>query len=209
MTLRDLIGPSAQPAPAIAGYWQRVAPDGWSMGGNDRVGDCTYVTLENQDDLVTSVNGNPEVMMEAEAERFYTVERGFQPGDKATDVGEVLSKVIDYWATQGWPGDPAFKAKGWCALDPSEIHQAIHSLGCAPAWCMLPQGDDDWDFSDLSLRRNTPGTGAHAVLLVESGPTMLRLVTWARVVPVSLAWWRTYGRDAYGVAHPAWRVPAA
>lgn len=204
MTLSDLIGPNASPAGPVAGcHWQSV-PE-WSLGGNDRYGDCTFVSLCNLIDLVTAANGAPELVGEAEAEYFYGREAGFDPNVAATDKGAVLEDVIRFWAEQGWPNDPENKLLGYCAIRPFEIHQAIYSLGAVPAWAMLPADEVGWDFSDAALSVN--GTGPHAVLIVESNPTGLKIVTWANVVDVSHMWWGVFGRGQFAVKHPAWSVP--
>lgn len=206
-TLRDLIGPNVSPAGYIAGYWERVPA--WSLGGNDRYGDCTFVSLCNLIDLVTAVNGRSELVGEAEAEYFYSREAGFSPLDPATDKGAILEDVIRFWAEQGWPNEPTNKLVGWCAIGPDEIHQAVHSLGAVPAWCELPHFEDggEWIFGDEALADNLVGVGPHAILIVESNPLGLRLVSWASVYEVSHEWWHAYGRGQFAVRHPEWRVP--
>lgn len=205
MTLAELIGSNASPAGEIVGYSARV-PE-WSLGGNDRFGDCTFVSLCNLVDLVTAVNGAPEVVGEAEAEYFYAREAGFDPNAAATDKGAVLADVIRYWQDNGWPTDPVNKPAGWCAITPEQIHQAVHSLGAVPAWGMLPYVGDDWDFSDVATSTATPGTGPHAFLIVGSSESAYKIVTWAEVKDVSHAWFQAYGRGQFAVRHSAWKVP--
>ena len=205
-TLAELLGPNpTRPGPTV-GYYQSVQQ--WSLGGNQKFGDCTFVSLCNLLDLVSAVNGTPFVIGAGEAENFYSREAGFNSQNPATDKGAVLADVIAYWADQGWPSDPVNKPLGWCAIEPGQIHQAVHSLGAVPAWCMLPDGGDGWDFTDAPIRAGTPGTGAHAVLIVGSdvAADTLTLVSWAALQTVSRQWWDTYGRGAFAVLAPGWRV---
>lgn len=205
MNLRDLIGPNASPAGYIAGYWERV-PE-FSLGGNDKIGDCVFCTSANYTDLMKAVNGDPQVVPEAEVERWYDWETGHRRDNPASDKGEVLERMLQLWQNIGNPSDPLDRLTGYCAIEPEEIHQAVHSLGAVLAWCMLPSQEDGWDFTDIALSWNAPGTGPHAILIVESNPLGLKLVSWASVYEVSHEWWRAYGRGQFAVRHPEWRVP--
>jgi hypothetical protein len=205
-TLSNLIGTHASKPGEIAGYWERVPQ--FSLGGNDEVGDCVFCTAANYTDVMTAVNGNPELVPEAEVERWYAWETGWTRANPGSDKGEVLEKMLQVWRDRGNPSDPVDRLTGYCAIKPDEIHQAVHSLGAVPAWCMLPDdGGGSWDFSHYPLERNIKGTGPHAILIVESNPAGLKIVTWAEVVEVSHAWWRAYGKEQFAVRHTAWNVP--
>lgn len=193
MTLGELIG-NIPVAASTVGRWQDV--DEWTLGANDKYGDCAFVALCNLQDLLATVKAAPFVIEEGEALYFYNVEAGFNSQDRRTDKGAVLEEVIRYWAEKGWPSDPVDKPLGWCAIRPDEIHLAIQALYGVPAWCQLPQEDDN-DFSDTALDY-TPGDG-HAVLIVGSDPTGYTLITWAEPVHVSTAWWHKFGRGQYAI----------
>jgi hypothetical protein len=203
-TLVDLIGPDASRPGDVAGYLSQV-PE-WSLGGNDKFGDCGFVSVCNLIDVVKAVGGNPQVVGEGEALYFYNKEAGFNSQNPATDRGSVLADVIRYWMENGWPADPTYKPVGFCAIEPVQIHQAVHSLGGAPAWCSLPvdaNGDPDW--SDNAI--GTQPADGHAVLIVQSDPESLTLITWAQPVTVSLKWWHVFGCGQFAVRLPDWRVP--
>ncbi len=202
MTLAELIGPDASNPGESAGYWQAVRE--WSMGGNDKYGDCAFVSLCNLIDLVTAVNGAPELVGEAEAEYFYAQEAGFNSQNPATDKGAVLEDVIRYWSDHGWPSDPTVKPVGWCAIEPDQIHQAIYALGGVPAWCVLPvDADGDPDFSDEADPASA--VDGHAFLIVGSGPSGYRIVSWAQIYDISHAWAERFIRGQFAVHHPAWK----
>lgn len=201
-TLIELAGPYPASLPAVVGYADQVPA--WSLGGNDKYSDCSFVSLANLHDLVTAVTGRPEVMSEAECEHFYSVETGFDPGIKATDKGAVLRLLIQHWCAHGWPGDDALKPLGWCDVRPDEIPAAIHMLGGTPAWAMLPSdGAGGYDFDGT----DKPGEYAHAVFICGATSSSLTLITWARREVVSREWWAAYGREAFGLLHPAWHIP--
>lgn len=177
--------------------WRRVA---WSLGGNDQYGDCAFVSCANIADLWAAQNGTPWTIGEAECERFYAVEAGFNSQNKTTDKGEILEKVIKYWCENGWPGDSLLKPSGYEAITADQIQTTLAGGDGAAAWCVLPINDDgDPDLSDVALRRNTPGTAAHAVAIVAVENGGFWIIMWAEPKWVSRAWWNAYGRDCYAV----------
>jgi hypothetical protein len=204
MNFAELIGPDAANPGLVAGYLSRVPA--WSLGGNDKYGDCAFVAPCNLIDVVKAVGGSPQVVGEAEAEYFYAREAGFNSQNPATDRGAVLSDVLQYWMDQGWPSDPTYKPLGFCAIEPDQIHQAVHSLGGVPAWCALPvdaNGDPNWSDSAIG----TQAADGHAILIAQSDPEHLVLITWAEPVYVSLAWWKAFGQGQFAVRLPDWKVP--
>lgn len=193
------------PGPTIAsGYW-RCVPE-WSLAGNDKYGDCAFVGLANLHDLVTAVNGAPEVMSDAEAEHFYSVEAGFIPGDASTDHGETLEKVLRYWSENGWPGDPELKPFEWHAISLAEVPDTIRRYGAAYCWFSLPAKDDEWDFSDDAVTKVIEGSGPHCMLVVDAAPDRSWVVTWGGVREVSAAWMAAYWRGGFAVQHPQWEM---
>lgn len=196
---------TALPTPALIN-WSRYVP-AWSLGGNDKYGDCTFVSLCNVIDLATAVAGKPEIVTEAEAELFYAREAQFSPVDPSSDKGAVLADVIEFWRDNGWPADPELTLRGAWSVRKDQILAALHLLPGLPAWCMLPSLDDDPDFSDGALTRREVGIDAHAALIVDAGADTLTLVTWAELRIVSRAWWREYGREVFGVLPSNWRHP--
>jgi len=205
MTLDDWL--KTAPLKPYQNYWREVKQ--WVMGGNDTHNDCSFVTLGNLEELVTSVNGNPQTMMDAEILHFDAVENGFVEGK--IDRGEFLPKLLDYWQKNGWPGDPMLKPLGWCTVKPYQLDMAVHIFGAVPSWCMLPEKDDDsgdYDFRNDAVYSHAEGKHAHSVTIVGAGPDGIDLVSWAGIYHVSTLWWNNYGRESFAVWHPEWKLPA-
>ena len=180
----------------------------YSLGGNDKYGDCAFVSVANHIDLAKAALGTPQEVSEAEAEYFYSVEKGFTPTNPLTDTGEVLSKVVKYFADNGWPADPTYKPLSWGTLDQVDTQLVIECLGATYNWLLLPQDQSGYNFRDDAVTSGAQGVEAHAVLTVQKLANSRKIVTWAEVVEVSDLWWSHYSKpDAYWVHLPDWQLP--
>jgi hypothetical protein len=190
--------------PAKVGYDR---PDiQYSLGGNDKFGDCAFCSPANHVDLVKAAGGNPQQVMEAEIERFYAIETGWTPTDPSTDKGAILANVLQDFTDNGWPTDPEYKPLGLYSVKASQISTAVHLFGACEGWIMLPSdGDGGYDFTDAAFGR--PGQFAHAILIVGADESGYDLITWARRQRISRAWWTAFGRDAYSLHLPDWKTP--
>ena len=187
------------------GYWRLVTQ--WCLGENDTFGTCAFAAIGNLHCVVTTANGVPEVMSDGEIEAMDHSVTGFDPTDPATDKGAQLKAVLDYWMNNGWTGDPTMKPLWYGDIPKRDIPAMIKEYGGVYAWCLLPMRDDEPDLSDGALQANTPGTAAHAVLIVGAADGVFWIATWGEVREISVAWWDRYGREQYAVLHPAWKRP--
>lgn len=204
-TLTDLIGLTPSPPGPIADHSAAVTE--WSLGGNDKYGDCVLVAPSNQVDLTKAIAGSPQIVSEAEAEYWYAKETGWSPLDAATDKGDIVETMLNDWSQNGWAADPVYKPVGWCAITQDQIHQAIWSLGAVIGTCLLPMdANGDPDFTDAALTVDARPEDGHCVLLVRSAPEGYQCVTWAEKRSVSAAWWARFGDGLWAVRLPDWRV---
>ena len=168
-----------------------------TLGGNDRFGDCVFVSLANLVDLLNA----PQVVMEAEIERMYSVETGWSAANPASDKGAVLETVIKDWCENGWPADPELKPSGYRPVALDGLRDALTRCQGAPSWIMLPMTADGtgYDFSDDAVTRDAPGVGAHAVLVVQADDFGIVFITWGKPQGVSWDWAREYWRGSFEV----------
>lgn len=177
--------------------WRTVE---WSLGANDKYGDCAFVCLANLLDLWAAEAGTPFTIGEAECLFYYNKETGFLASNPASDKGAVLETVICDWCRDGWPADPINKPASYRGIGNAEIAAAIERNGGVPCWAMLPAGDDLDPFGDDKLA-DDPQDG-HAMLAVAATDDGLMLVTWAETVEVSWRWWERFGRGQFEVMRP-------
>lgn len=198
--------------PAVVGWWRGVKA--WCIGENtvtedgaDGFGTCWLAMIGNLWALITTRNGTPEVMSDGEIEYADHQWTGFNPLDRSTDRGLALVTMMRDWMRDGWPGQPTLIPRAWCALTRDQIALGVYLFGAVCAWVMLPMPGDDPDWSDNALARKTPGTAAHAVLIVEHSPGRYWLITWGEAIAVSEAWLAEYGRGYFGVLLDQWTHP--
>ena len=186
------------------GYWRQVKT--WPTGANDKCGDCFLAMVANLHVLVTTVMGHPYVMSDEEVERAYTVWKGFDPNNPATDVGMSVEETLKDWCKTGWPGMAWLKPPAYFRVSDS-IPNWIEQYGGVCAWCYLPVDEnDDPIMGDRALAKYA-STDPHAVLIVGHEPGYYQLATWGAVYRVSEAWWAKFGRETFVVVHPQWRKP--
>lgn len=173
----------------------------WSMGGNDRFGDCTAVALANLIDLRMTLAGTSQVVGEAEAELLYARETGWTAQNPGSDKGAVLETVIKDFCANGWPSDPLIKPFGYREITFYDLTPVIRRSNAVMAWLMLPLDADgeSYDFTDGAVARNAPGEFAHAVLVVDPG---LVMVTWAQIQHVSPRWAAKYFKQFFEIEWP-------
>lgn len=188
--------------PRNLGWSDRVKQ--WCLGANNRVGTCSFVDFANFHALVTTTNGTPEIMPDGEilnADRTLT---GYNSQDPTTDHGIALETMLEDMLRDGWPGDPSLRPRGvWSVPAALGLSDAIYLFGGVICWFMLPQRDDDWDFSQGAVDLGLPGIGPHAMFVGRRS----HVVTWAEEREVTQPWFDRYFRGAFGVYHPAWVHP--
>jgi hypothetical protein len=190
--VRGETGGAAESGDGAVTDWRDVD---WSqtLGGNDRFGDCTFVSLANLIDIIKA----PQIVSEGETERFYTVETNWTAENPGSDKGAVLETVIQDWCANGWPSDPVLRPSGYHAITFDQVADALARTDGVPAWLMLPSNADGsgYDFTDDAL--DAEGRYAHAVLIVSFDPFIF--VTWAQPQAVSEAWARRFFMGFYEV----------
>lgn len=164
----------------------------WSqtMAGNDEEGDCGEVCLAN----LVNVLIQPQIVGRTEVERFYTIETGWTAENPASDKGSILEVLIKDWIANGWPSDPTIRPTGYKLFRPKDIRAALAEYVACPCAITLTE---DQDCTDAAIGK--PAAFGHGVLVVDATPETVTLITWARAVTVSMAWWLAFAKDVYGV----------
>lgn len=180
------------------------------LGENDTFGTCAFAGIGNGHVIVTTVvKGVGEVMSDGEIEAMDHAVTGFMPTDPASDHGAALSAVLDYWAANGWAGDPTLVPLDRQAIEKRQIADAVDAMGWAYCWFQLPMIDDDPDLSDASVNQGIEGSAAHCMTVTDAAPGLFWVATWGERRAVTAAWMDRYWRGGFAVLHRDWVRPVA
>ena len=89
-------------APSHFGHGSMFAD--WGMLGNDTVGDCAFAGTDHEHMLWTGIGNRGSLSAKFKTSNTlsdYSALTGYVPGDPSTDVGTVVSELMDYRRTTG------------------------------------------------------------------------------------------------------------
>lgn len=189
------------PTPPTATDWHTRVPT-WSLGGNDRFGNCVVVTAANM--LLTwRANATLNATPVPDADIIAT----------STDLGALRGyQILD--RLRWWRRAPLWHEQIWAYLsyEPAATtwhRRAIWAAGAADIGLALPtawQSTDVWDTG--SGPRYRPGTwGLHSVPLIGYDAECFYCATWGKLQPVTAAALTRYCDEAWWVVAPSWLRP--
>lgn len=189
--------------PSTADWLSQVTE--WPMYGNDRYGDCTFASPGHLIQAWTTYSQGATVTIGEDAViGAYSALTGFTPDNPSTDQGAYIQDVMGYWRTTGIGGHAilAYAAVDVSNLD--EVELAIELFGAVNVGVNLPESAMDqfdrgrpWD-----VVRGSRIAGGHCVPVgryTDAGTAgdSLACVTWAKVQPLTQAFWQRYVDEAW------------
>jgi hypothetical protein len=178
--------------------WYETVPS-WSMGGNDRHGNCVTVAAANADLCWSAVaRGDATPIPDEEIIAQATVIGGLN--------GFSMLQRNKLWAKSGLFGHRIFAFTETDPRNRLDMQVTISKFGVADVGLMLPrawQHEGVWDIgagSDF-----TRGSwGGHCVLAAGYDVDTVTLVTWGRIQKITWAALEQYCDEAYALIHPQW-----
>jgi len=204
--LRAKAGASAQSftPPATCNWYAAVPAETWGMDGNDSVGDCTIAEVDHTIKATEVAAGNAEVSSTTdEVLTGYSDVTGYDPNDPSTDQGAEMQQVRAYWRKPGFElGGADHTIVLFAEIDGADLnlakwacaHLGPVGLGINCPQSALEQFDagEDW-----TVVPGSPNAGGHAISLVGYDAQWLYVVTWGRVVRMSVGFWQAYVEEAW------------
>ena len=155
--------------------------------------------------------GSPMAISAAQVIAAYSSTTGYDPATGANDNGTSVPTFLGAWKC---PGFWNTQIDSFCAIDPSNrdhFKRAIHDLGCVVLGFRLPESaehqfaaGEPWTPKWLS-----PIVGGHCVIAVCYGADGFKVVTWAKLQPVSWSFLDQYCDEAYACVSPLFLTEGA
>jgi hypothetical protein len=205
LQIHDFMNLSVMPAPPAAFDWSMVRgkPLFYGMDGNDKYGDCPFVSACHQIGTWTGNTGIEQVATEKDALDAYGRFVGFDPTKPETDNGANMLDTATRWRIE-----PIFNRKiaAFASVDLKRLDlvaSAMFAFGGLWIGWRLPkawQGADVWDISPTGSTEGDwkPNSwGGHATHGPALSPKLMGVETWQKHMPVTVPAFEAYADEGY------------
>jgi len=192
--------------PSTQDYLSKVAS--WPMDGNDQYGSCVWAGIGHVEQALSQYGGGTQVTIpQAALLKGYSDVTGFDPNNPSTDKGTVMQDGLNYWLKTGVGGRKILAFASVNTNDLAEVKTALQLFGAVQIGFNFPRiamtqfnSGQPWDvFSD-----DGGIIGGHAVHLGAYDGMVLNTVSWARVQPMSEAFFQKYVDEGWIVVTQDW-----
>jgi len=200
------------PAPDSANWAPRVG--NFPVYLNDQIGDCAIAGPAHMVQTWTANDGKVFTPTDAQVVAEYEKVGGYRPGNPSTDNGCVLLDVLRTWRNVGFFGGHRIGA--FATVEPSNLlltNTSIYLLGCLCIGLALPvaaQSIEVWDLPRVGRRLPSWAKGSwggHCVEIVGYAPGWYDIVTWGRVMRMSVDFYHAYCDESYCAISRDWLGP--
>lgn len=181
----------------------------WPMLMNDQIGDCTVAAVGHVIEYWNTVGRlSLPTMTDAEAETAYEILGHYIPGDQSTDNGCVELDVLNYFKNHGiMAASQNYKLTKFLATPArslSQIKASIFHLGNCYFGYNLP--DNALQTTLWTVDPNAQIAGGHAINAVgyDDSKSLLYVVSWGTVVPVTYDFHQRYCEEAWSLYSTDW-----
>lgn len=184
----------------------------WGMLANDIAGDCAWAAAAHSQMIWGAEGGNQPTFDDQCVLSDYSDGTGYDPARPETDCGTYYSDLLSYWQHTGILDSNHIRHKAGPYMrldrgDTEDLLNAIYLFGAVPAGIMVT------DLMMKQFNRGLPWTkpcrfskqkelGGHAIPFV-TFRKRLYCVTWGKLQPATLDFYRYYSDEAYAVLSPA------
>jgi hypothetical protein len=207
LKLGDYFTPSF-PLPGEADWHSKVAGQ-WGMYLNDTIGDCTCAEVCHQI-LSESAYGGSGLLRLSDQDclNAYCAVSGYDPATGANDNGAAIQNVLGYWRGTGFGGHKCVAFAEADVQDMNAIKYGVATFGSLDLGLLVPQVMEQQFAAGLPFRLTDDDgqiLGGHSIELVGYDVHgWLYVVTWGRVVRMSIPFFLKYVEEAWAVILPQW-----
>lgn len=189
--------------PAEFGHEKAFPVNGWSMLGNDTVGDCVFASACHQHMLWNAAAGKHVSFTAKNALSDYSAVTGYDPKDPSTDQGTDMRTALKYRVKTGIIDSTGkrHRIRAFVAVDPKDwatMMTALYLFEVVEVGIQFPQSASQ-QFNagkPWSVVKGSPIEGGHDIPLVaRRGET--ELVTWGKRISATKGFLEAYIDEAF------------
>jgi len=176
----------------------------WGMLGNSQFGNCVWAGAAHETALWCREAGHTTTFSEGSVLGDYAAVTGFNPADPGTDQGTDMQEAASYRRRIGVldAQGKRHKVAAYVALtpgDPDQLTAAAYIFGAVGVGIRVP------DYAESEFEAGTPWNvrhglhpiaGGHYLPVVGRRDGMVDAVTWGRVHPMTVGFYRRYCDEA-------------
>lgn len=196
------------PSPPASCDWT-IVREPWTMGMNDRIGDCTIVAPANMTiDWSANESNKPLILSDKDILKAYSAISGYNPITGDNDNGATIRDVLKYWQKTGIGGQ---KIDAYAAVQPLHllaIQQAVWIFGAVNIGLNMPLAwrNDALKVWDVGQgKQYQPGSwGGHCVPIVGYNAKGVKVVTWTEIKTVTWKAINAFCDEIWAVISKLW-----
>ncbi len=185
-------------------YAQNIAPTGWGMMDNDKIGDCTCAAAAHLIMEWTDANGSLVTPADQDIIAAYSAITGYDPATGNNDNGAAETDVLNYWRRNGIASHKILAYTALTTSNHDHIMLATFLFGGCYIGLNLPTAAQTqliWSVPQGGLTGpGAPGSwGGHAVPVIGYDQDGLTIITWGATKQLTWDFWDAYCEEAYAI----------
>lgn len=202
--LSDYVDLSKLPAPRLD-FGRRNLITDWNMLKNDQCGDCVFASAAHSTMLARKEAGIYYDFSDGGVESDYSALTGFDPsktdesGYNPTDQGTDMQQAAEYRRTVGVVDSLGWRHRvlGYVSINPGSLDQLYAAaniftdveIGIRFPQSAMEQFDQGVPWSVVP---GSPIEGGHCVPIIDRGPGLIHIATWAKTQAMEEAFYQEY-----------------
>jgi hypothetical protein len=206
LKLGKYLKPGAPQPPPHADWTNGIAS--WGMMLNDVHSNCTIAAAAHAVQVWSVHTAKESTVPDNLILKYYEEWAGYNPTDPATDGGGVALDIFNSWRKSSFDQHRLLAFAEPALDDFDQVRHAISIFGgvyiglslpttakTQTVWDVVPNGGDD----------AKPGSwGGHAVFVPKYDGDTFTCISWGRLFPMTIAFWKEYVEEAHALLGHDW-----
>jgi hypothetical protein len=175
---------------------------------NDVHSNCTIAAAAHAVQVWSAHTSSESTVPDTLILKYYEEWAGYNPSNPATDTGGVALNVLTSWRKSAFDRHKLFAYADAAFDDMDEMRHAISIFGGVYVGLSLPMTAKTqlaWDVVPTAGDDAKPGSwGGHAVFVPKYDADTFTCVSWGRLFPMTIAFWKEYVEEAHALLGHDW-----